>query len=113
MADFGPTGGPGGFEFDDVAPEGSEIGALFIRSGQPAAGPTRNVVIAIQVLYRNVTTGQLTLGDLHGGSTAPPPRGEQTIIALNAGEVVSEISGRSGQFLDSLTVTTSQGRRFG
>jgi hypothetical protein len=80
-----------------------EIGALFIRSGGP-----HKCVIAIQVLYRNATTGQLTLGDQHGGVG-----GEQTIIALNAGEFVAEISGRSGQFLDSLTIRTSQGRHFG
>lgn len=103
MPDFGPTGGPGGSTFEDEAPEGMEIGVLIIRSGGP-----RNVVIAIQVLYRNATTGQLTLGDRHGGVG-----GEQTIIALNAGESLTEISGRSGQFLDSITFQTSQGRRFG
>lgn len=103
MPDFGPTGGPGGSAFEDEAPPGMEIGALIIRSGGP-----RNVVIAIQVLYRNSSTGQLLLGDQHGGGG-----GDQTIIALNGGEFVAEISGRSGQFLDSLTVETSQGRRFG
>jgi hypothetical protein len=66
------------------------------------------VVVAVQVLYRSPTTGQLVLGDRHGGDA-----GDETIIALNAGEFITEISGRSGQFLDSLTIRTNQGRHFG
>ena len=60
MADHGPAGGAGGNPFDEVAPAGSEIGALIIRSGR--------FVDAIQVLWRNASTGQLTLGDQHGGN---------------------------------------------
>jgi hypothetical protein len=39
MADFGPSGGPGGSPFEEMAPEGQKIGTLIIRSGGP-----RNVV---------------------------------------------------------------------
>jgi hypothetical protein len=103
MPDFGPTGGPGGSPFEEMAPQGTGIAQLIIRSGGP-----RNVLIAIQALYVNVTTGQVTLGDRHGGGG-----GEQDFITLNAGEFFTQISGRTGQFVDSLTVETSLPRRFG
>lgn len=100
MTEFGPTSGQGGDPFDDTAPLEMEIGALIIRND--------NFVDAIQVLYRNPTNGQLTLKDQHGGNG-----GNQTIIVLDAGEFITEISGRYARFVDSLTITTSQGRRFG
>jgi Jacalin-like lectin domain len=106
MSDFGPVGGDGGSPFEDVAPAGARIAGLIIRSGGP-----RNVVVAIQVYYVS-PTGQVTFGDRHGGGA-----GDEENISLQAGEFFTQISGRYGQFLDSLTVETSGGpngpRRFG
>lgn len=104
MPDFGPTGGPGGTTFDDVAPAGSKIGLLIVRHGG-----NHRCIIGIQAAYVNIATGGLIFGDLHGADTT----GTTDFVALGAGEFVTEISGRSGQFLDSLSITTSTGRHFG
>jgi hypothetical protein len=45
------------------------------------------LLLLIQALYVNATTGQLTLGDQHGGVG-----GDQTFITLNAGEFFTQIS---------------------
>ena len=109
MPDFGPAGGTGGFDFDEVAPEGSKIFLLLIRHGQPPVGPPRNVIIGIQAFYLNVTTGAALVGDPHGGTTG----GFLDSVALGAGEVFTEISGRTEQFVNSMTVTTSLPRVLG
>jgi hypothetical protein len=101
MPDFGPNGGDGGHPFDEVAPPGFEIAGLFIR------GDPKRFLVSIQALYRHQQTGDLTLGDRHGGP------GETIPIALRGGEYFTEISGRTGQFVDSLALETNQGGRFG
>jgi hypothetical protein len=102
MPDFGPTGGPGGSPCEDVAPAGTRIAGLIINSDG-----SRNVVIGIQVFYVNTTNGEVTFGDQHGGVA-----GGRETIPLHAGEFFTQISGRTGQFVNSLTVETSKPRRF-
>ena len=99
MADLGPAGGPGGTPFDDVAPNQMEISKLRIRSGL--------FIDQLQVIYRNPVNGQEAPGPVHGGNGGLP-----TEITLNAGEFITEINGRTGSFVDSLTLKTNQGRIF-
>jgi hypothetical protein len=56
------------------------------------------------VIYVNTTTGEVTFGEQHGGVAGTPVR-----IGLQAGEFFTQISGRFGQFVDSLTIETSGG----
>ncbi len=99
MTDFGPAGSLGGTPFNDVAPNQMEIGKLNIRSGL--------YIDQLQVIYRNPTNGEIALGPVHGGNG-----GQLTVITLNAGEFITEINGRTGNFVDSLTLKTNQGRIF-
>src|SRR5689334_15669787 len=105
MTNYGPAGGDGGYPFDEVAPEGMEIGALII-----TYGTSRSVVAGIQAIYRSPTGGDLHWGDLHGSLAANT---KQFPISLAAGEYIVEISGSYGQFLDQLQVTTSGGKVYG
>ena len=107
MADYGPTRADGGIPFQDVAPTGSRIGGLVVWHG----GKNRNVIVGIQVLYQDVTTGALVLGEQHGGAAGADVK--QAIFVLKAGEFITQISGRFGQFVDSLTVETNLGARYG
>ncbi len=66
-------------------------------------------IIGIQAVYLDATNAGLIFGEPHGGT----PAGTLDTIALGAGEFITEISGRRSQFLDSLSISTSAGRRFG
>ncbi|SRR6266699_2875752 len=99
MTVFAPVGGPGGTLFDDVAPNQMEIGELHIRSAL--------FIDQLQAIYRNPMNGRLAPGPTHGGNG-----GLLTVITLNAGEFITEISGRTGSFVDSLMLKTNQGRIF-
>jgi hypothetical protein len=103
MADFGPVGGPGGAPFDDLTDLGLDgatirIVGLIIRSGA--------FIDAITPIYLD-GGGQLALPK-HGGDG-----GLETRFGLRSGEFITEISGRSGQFVDSLTIETNLGARIG
>lgn len=103
MADFGPVGGHGGHPFDDAVDLGlnvatMRIGGLIIRSGQFIDG--------ITPIYLD-EGGNLAFPK-HGGDG-----GSETRFGLRPGEFITEISGRSGQFVDSLTVETNLGSRVG
>jgi hypothetical protein len=99
MPDFGPTRADGGSPFEDMAPPGTRIAGLFINHGG-----SRNIIIGIQLIYVNTTNGGLTFGEQHGGV-----EGTQARIGLQAGEFFTQISGRFGRFVDSLTIETSGG----
>ena len=104
MANYGPFGGEGGYEFDDATianMDQLEIGEITIRSGR--------FIESIEILYRNPHTGELVQSDHHGG----PGGTEDPHIILSPGEYIVEIRGRTGQFVDSLTLQTNQGRTFG
>ena len=96
MADYGPAGGNGGDEFDDkdLAP-GSEIRMVFVWYG--------DYIDAIQVLYEDPTTRMLQLSDRHGGTGGS----KLAMITLKPDEFITEISGRTGGLVDSLTLDTT------
>jgi hypothetical protein len=103
MADYGPVGGPGGGAFDDLTDLGlnastMRIAGLIIRSGQFVEG--------ITPIYLD-GDGQLALPN-HGGDG-----GLEMRLGLRPNEFITEISGRSGEFLDSLTLETNLGARIG
>jgi hypothetical protein len=103
MADYGPIGGPGGAQFNDLTDLGLDgstmrIAGLIIRSGDFIDGVTP--------IYLD-GGGQLALPK-HGGDG-----GLETRFGLRPGEFITEISGRSGEFVDSLTVETNLGARIG
>lgn len=103
MADYGPVGGPGGSAFDDLTDLGlnassMRIAGLIVRSGQFIEG--------ITPIYLD-GDGQLALPK-HGGDG-----GLEMRLGLRPNEFITEISGRSGEFLDSLTLETNLGARVG
>jgi Jacalin-like lectin domain len=105
MADFGPVGGPGGAPFDDLTDLGLDastirIVGLIIRSDKD------KFVNAITPIYID-GAGQLALPK-HGGDG-----GSEARLGLRSGEFITEISGRSGEFVDSLTIETNLGTRIG
>jgi Jacalin-like lectin domain len=104
MPTFGPSGGRGAGDskqFFEINPPGSEVGVLVIKHGA--------VIDSIQVLWRPAAAGgQFILGPQIGGNG-----GQLSIVPLNVGEHITEISGRTGAYVDSLTIVTNQGRRFG
>lgn len=113
MADYGPFGGSGGGVFDDNDPTLSNIlislnipnldhlaiSEIRINSGK--------FIDSIELVYRD-SHGIPHSSGRHGGTggTAQPP------IFLARGEYITEIRGRTGQFVDSLTLQTNQGRIF-
>ena len=103
MADYGPFGGNGGGAFDDasiVNMDQLEIREIVIRSG--------DYIDSIEFLYHNRVTDELLPSPHHGGNGG----GENRII-LNPGEYIVEIRGRTGKYVDALTLQTNQGRVFG
>ncbi len=108
----GPSGGPGGSPFGD-----GEVGN-YIRSIYPLPGPilAGGVQIArvrvfsgayidsIQVTYAPSAgiTGQ---PGKHGGGGGAPKD-----LLLQPGEYITEVSGRSGDYVDSLTIRTGGSR---
>ena len=103
MADFGPVGGMGGAAFDDLnqlglIPSTTRIIGLIVRSGA--------YIDSINPIFV-VGDGNIALPK-HGGDG-----GSEHRIGMKPGEFITEISGRSGAFVDSLTIETSLGRRLG
>ena len=97
------SGDPGGGAFDDLTDLGlnastMRIAGLIIRSGQFVEG--------ITPIYLD-GDGQLALPK-HGGDG-----GLEMRLGLRPNEFITEISGRSGEFLDSLTLETNLGARIG
>jgi hypothetical protein len=95
--------GPGGGPFDDLTDLGLDaatirIVGLIIRSGE--------YIDAITPIYLD-GGGQLALPK-HGGDG-----GLETRFGSRSGEFITEISGRSGLYLDSLTIQTNLGARIG
>src|SRR5215510_14507879 len=103
MADYGPVGGQGGGAFDDAADLGLNVATmrilgLIIRHG--------SLIDQVTPIYLD---GDGNLGiPQHGGDGGGEDR-----IGMAPGEYITEISGRSGRFVDSLTIETNRGRRLG
>jgi hypothetical protein len=93
-------GGPGGTAFADLLPIPGQtfIKKMVIRSG--------TFVDAISTTYLN-PDGSTTVSS-HGGGGGQP-----TTIDFQPGETIIAVSGRSGRFLDSITLLTSNRRVFG
>lgn len=94
--EIGPSGGSGGQPFRDWLLEDQqlEIGALLIWSGI--------YIDAIQILYRDRSNGTLRLGEKHGGNG-----GKLTILPLDAGQFITGMKGKTGDYVDSLVVITN------
>jgi hypothetical protein len=104
MADYGPVGGSGGGAFDDLTDLGLDaatlrIGGFIIRSG--------SVIDSITLIYLDGSNGLALVK--HGGDGGPT----ETKLGLKPNEFITEISGRTGAFVDSLTIETNLGARVG
>jgi len=107
MADFGPVGGPGGAPFDDLTDLGLDAATIRI-IGLIVRDDKDKFVNAITPIYID-GAGNLALPK-HGGDGG---KEEVPGLGLRSGEFITEISGRSGEFLDSLTIETNLGVRRG
>ena len=97
----GASGGRGGHLFDDGASisDNLEISKVIVWYGQ--------LVDAIQVIYRDRTTGNEVLqGRKHGGSEGRPYPFE-----LKRGEYIVGVTGRHGEMIDSIQFVTNTGTR--
>jgi hypothetical protein len=96
MTDYGPAGGNGGSAFDDEnLSQGLQIRTVYVWYG--------DYIDAIQVQYEDPATRMLKLSDRHGGYGAT----KLAIIMLQPDEFITGISGRTGKFVDSLTLATT------
>jgi len=96
------AGGRGGSLFSDQdVPDGARISEIRVRSG-------RNVD-SIQAVY-TLQNGRIVEGSVHGGSG-----GSTGIFRLDPDEYVTGISGRYGEFIDSIVIRTNRrtSQRFG
>lgn len=97
----GPSGGVGGVPFDDEPPAaGGRLRELRVWSGSAIDG--LQIVLMID--------GVLAERPRHGGS-----QGGYASVLLEPGEVITEIYGRYGSYLEQLSIRTNRGqsRRFG
>ena len=88
----GPAGGTGGYLFDD-GPAIGRIADVLIRSGA--------YIDSILVIEENPTT----IHPQHGGDG-----GHLDIFTLASDEYITEVSGRYGRYVDSLTIQTNKGQ---
>jgi len=89
------SGGAGGSSFVDMALNGVGIASISVRSG--------NLIDSIQLTYRY--GNKHIIGLAHGGKG-----GKSSTFRLSAGEVITELGGRSGKYVDSLYIRTSKNR---
>lgn len=97
MADLvlGPSGGNGGHEFGDyVLPSGAKIHAVRVNAGLYIDG--------IQVIYRDASGQVVEMRHLGGQS------GWRHTFTLDDDEYVTGVSGRSGNYIDSLRIHTNK-----
>ncbi len=91
------AGGRGGTEFaDEEIPVGARISEVRIHSG--------SYVDSIQAIY-TLQDGRQYEGSLHGGSG-----GKLQVFKLDADEYIVAISGRHGNYVDSLVIHTNKRR---
>jgi hypothetical protein len=91
----GPSGGMGGREFvDDVIPPQSKVVEVRIRATQ--------LLDAVQIVHQ---TGDGARHEFpaHGGGG-----GEVRVFLLDEGEYITGISGRCGEFVDSIRIHTNK-----
>lgn len=91
-----PVGGAGGSRFVTIVPSGARLTELRVFAGA--------VVDAVQLVYRlDGDEGATVSGRRHGGEG-----GEAAVFRLDEDEFVTGISGRFGQFVDSLQIHTNK-----
>jgi hypothetical protein len=91
----GPAGGEGGDEFADrQISKGARVIGVKIRHGLYVDG--------IELLYKTVDGKKEGLG-WHGGDG-----GEEETFLLEDGEYITEITGKSGEFVESLSIITNK-----
>lgn len=90
---LGPSGGYGGAPFVDNVPYGAAATEIQIRSGA--------YVEALQMVLQ-LPNGQINYMDQHGGNG-----GNADTFSLRNGEYITAISGRYGQYVDSIQFHTN------
>ncbi|MDN0084081.1 jacalin-like lectin [Crenobacter sp. SG2305] len=98
-------GGDGGDPFDDVdintyLQRQDYVSSIQLRSG--------GYVDAISVTYRSNSSGD-SWNDYHGGGGG----GQSQTLTLQPGQFITQVSGRSGRYVDQLRITISDGRSVG
>jgi hypothetical protein len=94
----GYSGGNGGSEFqDDNIPCDARVLQVKVWNGEFIDG--------VQFVYRS-KDGHTQNTPIHGGTG-----GHLTELNLNEGESIITIQGRSGDYVDSMTLTTDRGRQ--
>ncbi len=89
------AGGGGGAAFADLdIPLGARVSEVRVRSG--------NVIDSIQAVY-TLADGRLVEGPIHGGRG-----GSRSVFYLDSDEYITGFSGRSGDYIDSLTIQTNK-----
>ncbi len=89
------AGGRGGTPFSDVqVPYGARVSEIHVYSG--------NAVDAVQMIYE-LPDGSSFTGPRHGGGG-----GQMNVFRLDSDEYVVGISGRYGQYIDSLQIRTNK-----
>jgi hypothetical protein len=97
---LGCSGGHAGTEFADrELPQRARLAEVRVRHG--------TYVDALQMVYET-TGGSLRQFERHGGGG-----GEAGVLKLDAGEYLTAISGRVGDFVDSIEFETSKRRKAG
>jgi hypothetical protein len=89
------AGGGGGIPFSDRdIPEGARVSAIRVRSGK--------FIDSVQMIY-TLRDGRTFEGPVHGGSG-----GRANVFQLDSDEYITGISGRYGNYIDSLVFHTSK-----
>lgn len=89
------AGGGGGTEFPDSGiPEGARVSAVRVRFG--------NFIDSVQMIY-TLGDGRTFEGPVHGGGS-----GRVRVFRLGSDEHITGISGRHGDFIDSLVFHTNK-----
>lgn len=97
---LGSSGGAGGNYFSDPQIGGLRVVEVRIRSGA--------YIDAIQFVYEQKVTKQIIEGKKHGGSG-----GTLSVFKLQPDEYITRITGKHGNFVDSLQLVTNKGRTKG
>ena len=88
------SGGRGGSAFsDDKIPMGARISEVRVRAG--------NTIDSIQAVY-TLQDGRLLEGPIHGGGGGSP-----NVFRLDTNEYITGLSGRYGEYIDSLSIQTN------
>lgn len=95
LTQSGMAGGTGGASFADTRiPDGARVAEVRISSG--------NVVDSVQMVYE-LPNGRIVAGPRHGG-----PGGRLNSFRLDSDEYITAVSGRSGEYIDSIRIHTNK-----